>query len=116
MPYPKHYKKFFTCFSPSDWEVVCTRSKKLLMKPTTYIKTIAVQGEIKKYNLADAIDLTTAINRVGRNINQIARVDNDSGGVYQKDIELMQAAVTQMKKEIEYYLAPLDYEKMFEDK
>lgn len=110
MPAPKSYKEKKVYYSPAEWKIICERAEKLSMRPGTYIKIISVQGEIKEYNLADAIDLTTAINRIGRNINQISRVDNECSRIYKKDIELMQADVNKMKKEIEYYLSPLNYE------
>ena len=51
MPKRKDTKAKLVYFKPSDWEIVCKRAKAVNMKTGTYIREIAVRGEIKHYDM-----------------------------------------------------------------
>jgi RAB protein geranylgeranyltransferase component A len=109
MPSPKHHKRFNASFAPEEWNKVLEKSKAAGLKPTTYVKRIAVHGEIKRYDTADVQKLTLAINKFGVNLNQIAQMVNATNSVYQADMFRMSNDFDDMKKEIKAYLREMKY-------
>lgn len=106
----RKYKNKMIYFSPEEWEAVCKRSEILGLRPGTYIRQIAVYGEIKKYNFKEIADVRIAFDRIGTNINQITAVANSTGSIYQKDVEDIQAEMKQLRKVIDNWLEPLEME------
>lgn len=51
MPRKKDTKEKKVYFSPEEWDVVCAKASYLHMRVGTYIRKIAVQGEIKHYDM-----------------------------------------------------------------
>ena len=96
MPRKKDTKEKKVYFSPEEWDVVCEKASYLHMRVGTYIRKIAVQGEIKHYDMSELNSLKMSFNRIGIELNQIAKVANSTQSVYQKDIE-------DMKKEMDYF-------------
>lgn len=96
MPRKKDTKEKKVYFSPEEWDVVCAKASYLHMRVGTYIRKIAVQGEIKHYDMSELNSLKMSFNRIGIELNQIAKVANSTQSVYQKDIE-------DMKKEMDYF-------------
>lgn len=96
MPRKKDTKEKKVYFNPEEWDVVCEKASYLHMRVGTYIRKIAVQGEIKHYDMSELNSLKMSFNRIGIELNQIAKVANSTQSVYQKDIE-------DMKKEMDYF-------------
>ena len=65
---------------------------------------MAVKGEIKYYELKELVTLKRAFLSIGNNLNQIAKVANDSGSVTQKDIEDMQEEFKYFRDVMKNYL------------
>ena len=84
------YKQFHIGFSKEEWEIVCRKAKAARLRNGTYVRRMAVKGEIKYYELKELVTLKRAFLSIGNNLNQIAKVANESGSVYQKDIEDLQ--------------------------
>ena len=84
------YKQFHIGFSKEEWEIVCKKAKSARLRTGTYIRRMSVKGEIKYYELKELVTLKRAFLSIGNNLNQIAKVANESGSVYQKDIEDLQ--------------------------
>ena len=96
MPRKKDTKEKKVYFSPEEWDVVCAKASYLHMRVGTNIRKIAVQSEIKHYDMSELNSLKMSFNRIGIELNQIAKVANSTQSVYQKDIE-------DMKKEMDYF-------------
>lgn len=92
----REFKQFHIGFSEEEWEVVCRKAEKAKMRTGTYVRTVAVEGELKIYDMSDTVNLMRSFNAIGTNLNQIARVVNSTGAVYQKDID-------EMKSQFEYF-------------
>ena len=107
MPTKKGNKAIVIYFSPKEWEVVCKKAVALNLRNGTYIRTMAVQGEIKEYDLKELQNLLNAFRRIGTNVNQIAAVVNTSGAVHQKDIEDMQEQFKYFNNVMKNYLREL---------
>ena len=104
MPYRKDRIKKFIGFSPDEWSVVCQKSKAAKLRTGTYIRRMAVKGEVKIYELKELSALKRAFLSIGNNVNQIAEVANSSGSVYQKDIEDLQKEFKYFRSVMKNYL------------
>ena len=108
MPKRKDTKAKLVYFKPADWEIVCKRAKAVNMKTGTYIREIAVRGEIKHYDMVQLNNLRMSFNRISYELNQIAKVANSSQSIYQKDIEDMQKQMDYFTRVMENYLSVLE--------
>ena len=67
-------------------------AEKMKLIPTrnmaAYLRKIAIDGYIIQVDHADIKAMTAEIQKIGVNINQIAKRVNSTGSVYQEDIEL----------------------------
>ena len=104
MPYRKDRIKKLIGFSPDEWSVVCQKSKAAKLRTGTYIRRMAVKGEVKIYELKELSALKRAFLSIGNNVNQIAEVANSSGSVYQKDIEDLQKEFKYFRSVMKNYL------------
>lgn len=107
MPMRKGNKEKKIYFSPKEWDIVCERSKKAGMRTGTFIRAIAVQGELKFYDMKELQHLLRSFNSIGTNLNQIATVANSTKSIYQKDIEDLQEQFTYFDKVMKNYLHEL---------
>ena len=80
------YKQFHIGFSKGEWETVCKKAKAAGMRNGTYVRVMAVKGEIKYYDLKELGAMKRSFLSIGNNLNQIAAVANASGSIYKKDI------------------------------
>ena len=100
------YKQFHIGFSKEEWEIVCRKAKAARLRNGTYVRRMAVKGEIKYYELKELVTLKRAFLSIGNNLNQIAKVANESGSVYQKDIEDLQEEFKYFRTAMQSYLFP----------
>lgn len=83
-------------FSPDEWQTVSKRAAALNQRTGTYIRRISVRGIIRSFDMKQFNHLIMSFNRIGNELNQIAKVSNSTQSVYSKDIE-------DMKKSFEYF-------------
>lgn len=79
--------RFETYFSEEDWEII--KNKKELSKEKTlsaYVRKVAISGEIVVYDFKAASELIYEINKIGVNVNQIARKVNELETIHKSDI------------------------------
>lgn len=98
MPMKKGNREKKVYFSPSEWEAVCAKAEELKMRVGTYIRVIAVKGEIKKVNMVSLNELRMEISRIGNNINQIVHLANETKTVTTKDIDMLNRYLREIKK------------------
>ncbi len=110
MPVRQGTKSKIVYFSPQEWEIVCKRAEKCNKRTGTYIREIAVQGTIKNYRLDRFNDLAMSFNRIGNEINQIAKGTNSTQSIYKKDIEDLKTSFGFLDNMIRNYLKPLKNE------
>ncbi len=99
----KHIK-----LNDDELRIILERSKKLNLRVGTYMRLIAVKGEIKEYDMKLVNDVRMEIHRIGVNINQIAQMINRTGQVYENDIKAVKHEFNELKNMIENWLKPLD--------
>ena len=102
-------------FSPEEWEKVCKRAAALNQRTGTYIRKIAVNGIIKSYSIRNFDNLKRMLNRIGNELNQIAKVANSTQSIYEKDVEDLRRSYNDMRIILDYYLAPLKSTNLFEE-
>ncbi len=98
----KHIK-----FNADEYAVVCKKAKALNKRAGTYIREIAVRGEIKHYDMVQLNNLRLSFNRISYEINQIAKVANSTHSIFQKDIEDMQKQMEYFSRVMDNYLSEL---------
>lgn len=94
--------------SADEWEIIKRNAKEVGMKPCTYVRRMAVHGEIKKYDMKIVNDFRLELIRIGTNINQIATMVNSTHSVYVKDFENMQTEFSKLQKVVDKWLKPLE--------
>ena len=66
-------------FTFEEWERIEKLSAEYKMRSATYIKQMALNGRIINIDLKNYHAVISELNKIGSNINQIARVANASG-------------------------------------
>lgn len=94
-------------FSEEEWAIILKKSKDLNMNTSNYIKRMALKGYIIEYNLDKINDLIYEINKIGVNINQIAKKANETDNVYKSDIEELQRRMDELWHILKSYLLKL---------
>lgn len=107
MPMKKGNKEKKIYFSSEEWKIVCQKAEAVNLRTGTYIRKIAVQGELKFYDMQQLNNLRMSFNRIGIELNQIAKVVNSTQSVYAKDIEDMQKSMKYFSGVMENYLSEL---------
>lgn len=74
-------------FSEEEWAIILKKSKDLNMNTSNYIKRMALKGYIIEYNLDKINSLIYEINKIGVNINQIAKKANEINNIYIHDVD-----------------------------
>ncbi len=75
-------------FTFEEWERIERLSAECKMRPATYIKQMTLNGKVINIDLKNYHEVISALNKIGSNVNQIARVANISG--YATHAELRQ--------------------------
>ena len=74
--------------------------EKMKLIPTNnmaaYLRKIAIDGYIVQIDHSDIKAMTAEIQKIGVNINQIARRVNSTGSVYQEDIDELKGALDEI--------------------
>lgn len=63
----------------------------------TYLRRMAVYGYMVEVDMEPLNTLATHLNRIGNNINQIAKRTNETGNIYLDDIEKIGNDISEMK-------------------
>lgn len=108
MPMKKGNKCKNVYYSPSEWETVTKKAVAVGMRTGSYIRDISVNGKIIFYDMKQFNHLIMSFNRIGAQLNQIARVANSERSVYAKDIEDMRESYADIKEIFENYLLPIE--------
>lgn len=90
------------CFDFNEWGYLM---KKIEVSPfnnfQNFARILLIQGEIRYVDFSDLRRLVSAVNRVGNNINQIARLANQFQEISQKDIDNLTEEVSSLKRLVE---------------
>ena len=95
-------------FSEKEWEIVKEKAIKSNMIMADYIRTQALKGEINIYNWEWLHKLVYEIRQCGININQVAKLCNQTQSVNENDVVELGEQVNELRNVIEIYLKPLN--------
>ena len=74
--------------------------QKMKLVPTrnmaAYLRKIAIDGDIIQVDHSDIKAMTAEIQKIGVNVNQIAKRVNSTGSVYQEDIEEIKGVLAEI--------------------
>lgn len=96
--------------SEDEKDIISQCAEKHKKRLGTYIRETAVDGKIKIYDLRQFDNLIMSFNRIGNEINPIAKVINSTGTITKKDIEDLKNFVADLKAVFENYLLPLTFD------
>lgn len=94
-------------FDENDWKVIEARAKKVKLNVTKYIRKIALNGSINIYNFKDAHSIIYEINKIGVNVNQIAKKVNETDNIYKVDVETLKIGYDELCLMLSQYLIKL---------
>lgn len=103
----KRDRKLLIRVNSDEYEVIKKKADKLNLRVAVYIRRMAVQGEIKRYDLSELRDITRSFRMIGTELNQIAKVANSTGEVTGKAVEEIQRQFEILEGVFENYLKPL---------
>lgn len=83
----KQIKRKEIIFDMDEWKTIEEKSAALSLKTGTFIKRMALDGQITYYNVKEVAPIINALRIIGNNINQIARKANEINSIYADDIE-----------------------------
>lgn len=84
--------------SDEDFELIKEKAEICNMKVSSYIVKSATEQIILVKNSAEYKDLIIEINKIGTNINQIARLANTVGNIDKNEIIKIQESLTEILK------------------
>lgn len=99
-------------FSPEEFEIIENKSNSINMKPANYIRTMALDGEVLKLEVPEYRSVIIEMNRIGTNINQIARRLNETGSLYYEDIKNIKEVHEELCLMLNQYLSTLRLQKV----
>ena len=103
----KRDRKLLIRVNSDEYEVIKKKADKLNLRVAVYIRRMAVQGEIKRYDLSELRDITRSFRMIGMELNQIAKVANSTGEVTGKAVEEIKRQYEILEGVFENYLKPL---------
>ncbi len=103
----KQVKRKEIDFSLDEWTEVEHRAASMQMKTGTYIKKIAVNGQINYYELKNATTLFNGMRTICNNINQVARKANETHSIYADDIETLKGGFAELCRMLNQFLSEL---------
>ena len=95
-----------------EWAEVERRASLMGVKTGTYIRRIAVNGEVTFYNMKEATPLVNAMSTINNNINQIARRANETHSIHEQDITEMRSEVESVCRVLNQFLTTLGSDKL----
>jgi hypothetical protein len=85
-------------FTPKEWAAVEKKAAQSKMKPATYMRHIAINGEVRIIDLERFDYYKRYLSKASNNLNQIAKVANSTNSIYENDILTMKSDFSEMKK------------------
>jgi hypothetical protein len=104
------YKQFHIYLLKEDWEKILKRTEICKMKPTAFIREMALRGEIKLYHDDRLNELSLQVRRFGKNINEIVKLAQTVKGVNETDIENLEKHMKSIDEAISDWCKPFKYE------
>ena len=89
----KQVKEKKVTFDLNEWAEIERRAAACHTKTGTYIKYIALHGEMKVYDVEKVVPVLNGMRIISNNINQIAKKANETNNIYARDVEKLKEDV-----------------------
>lgn len=89
----KQVKRKEVIFDLKEWELVEKRAKQVQINTSDFIRRMAIKGQIIIFDLKNVGELMKGLRIIGGNINQIARMANETHSVNADDVESLKLEV-----------------------
>ena len=83
----KEVKRKEVIFDPEEFKQVERLAKKAGVTTSEYIRRMALNGKFVQINMGEVMPVVNAIRPIGNNVNQIARMANETHNIYAEDVE-----------------------------
>lgn len=87
----KQVKEKKVTFDLKEWAEVERRAAACHTKTGTYIRHIAVHGEMYFFDMEKVVPLLNGMRIISHNINQVAKKANETNNIYSSDVEKMRS-------------------------
>ena len=99
-------------FNDDEWQAVCKRAEFLNLRTGTYIRRIAVQEIIKKYDMKKFNHVLVSFHRIGNLLEQILRVAMREHSQYTEEIQKLLEELNSCEEPLKKYLSELKPERL----
>lgn len=103
----KQVKEKKVTFDLKEWAEVERRAAACHTKTGTYIRHIAVHGEMYFFDMEKVVPLLNGMRIISRNINQVAKKANEANNIYSSDVEKMRSEVAELSHILSEYLSSI---------
>ena len=99
-------------YSENEWQAVCKRAAFLNMRTGTYIRRIAFQEILKKFDMKKFNQVLVSFHRIGSLLEQILRVSKNENLPYTSEIQKFLDVCNGCEKIFYNYLSELKSERL----
>ena len=103
----KQVKRKEVIFSLDEWKQIEEKAALLSLKTGTFVRHMALDGQITYYNLEEAAPVMNALRIIGSNINQLAKKANEINSIYVDDIEALKKEYDEICHTLNQFLSTL---------
>lgn len=103
----KQVKEKKVTFDMKEWAEVERRAAACHTKTGTYIRHIAVHGEMYFFDMEKVVPLLNGMRIISLNINQVAKKANETNNIYSSDVEKMRSEVAELSHILSEYLSSI---------
>ena len=94
--YERRGKRKEIVFREKDWRIIEQKAATVKLDTTKYITRAAVHGTSKAVDFKELSKLSCELNKIGNNINQLARKANEINSIYAEDYRRMREEFLQL--------------------
>lgn len=103
----KQVKRKEVIFSLDEWKVIEEKAASLSLKTGTFIRRMALDGQITYYDVSQVAPVMNALRIIGSNINQLARKANEINNIYAGDIDALKKEYDEICHTLNQFLSTL---------
>lgn len=94
--YERKGKRKEIVFRENDWRIIEQKAAEVKLDTTKYITRAEVCGAAKAADFKELSRLSCELNKIGNNINQLARKANEINSIYAEDYRRMREEFLQL--------------------
>ncbi|MCR5021146.1 plasmid mobilization relaxosome protein MobC [Ruminococcus sp.] len=103
----KQVKEKKVTFDMKEWAEVERRAAECHTKTGTYIRHIAVHGEMIFFDMEKVVPVLNGMRIISHNINQVTKKANETNSIYAADVDKMKSEVAELSHILTGYLSTI---------